>query len=937
MRRCKDDWVNATQVLKCCNFPKAKRTKILEKGVQQGLHEKIQGGYGRFQGTWIPLADAQQLAALFGITPEMAPVLFFDSSNPPFELHAKTKEKNKDGTPMKRKYVKRKKVDEGSPKKPKLSDSQSFNDMNPTESFGSLSRMPSQMSQYSNGSNMPVQYPVNSFNQSDFMMNNNSLPGFSGQNQLVPDYQNYQMQMQQMQLQMQMQQQQQQQQQQQPQQRSLPPPQRQQSQQPSQQLSFNNYGYQPQNQLPQVQHPHLMGQFHHSKLSSSQSTNDTNWSHDENNKDSDTSMSSNEEVRGKPKETYSSQLLKFFSEENGSIPYFIQNPPYDFNINEAIDDEGHTPLHWAASIGNYLMIHLLTSKGANPLVVNNYGLNPLSKLISFNNCFELKNFPKVLDDLEVCLINTDINGRTPLHYLCQFSKVASKYESLRYYLGIILNKLTSLTNQNSSNKSINLIKNVLDHQDVNGDTCLHLAAKAGCSKLVKLLLSYDARDDLLNANQETAKYVIIKEDLLSSKEGSVPLKQELVNDDNMDYSQDKPIISPGNNYPNNPEDENMDVTNENPRGNGKEVNFQVPTSHGNGKYMSTPTRSNIGSLETPDTQRTTVEDDDDFDDRNHARVNKEQLNHLMRHGAPDDDKENIFLDSLKPFDSMSTPVQASKSNSYLSNSSHQPLAVISERTAESSPMATDNYTMTEASRSSHGHSSKMADVQSYSMKPPKFNEDGKLIEENDDDEQEKQIPTDDLSAMFGNMIGALTKSYKQSLTKLTTQETKTKEQLATKEIMNETLTNKIMLSLSKVGIEDFNSLTEAYESVAQYTDVQAEIVGAKENSLTNYLEKFQAYQLANLVSHNEENVANDELPNDKQTKIKLAIELTNSQISRSKLLNNLTDNIKGYGVDDKMYKYRKLISLSCGLKVDEIDGLIDGIEESLMETALNRS
>ena len=62
MRRCKDDWVNATQILKCCNFPKAKRTKILEKGVQQGLHEKVQGGFGRFQGTWIPLEDARRLA-----------------------------------------------------------------------------------------------------------------------------------------------------------------------------------------------------------------------------------------------------------------------------------------------------------------------------------------------------------------------------------------------------------------------------------------------------------------------------------------------------------------------------------------------------------------------------------------------------------------------------------------------------------------------------------------------------------------------------------------------------------------------------------------------------------------------------------------------------------------------------------------------------------
>ena len=30
----------------------------MEKELQQGLHEKVQGGFGRFQGTWIPLEDA---------------------------------------------------------------------------------------------------------------------------------------------------------------------------------------------------------------------------------------------------------------------------------------------------------------------------------------------------------------------------------------------------------------------------------------------------------------------------------------------------------------------------------------------------------------------------------------------------------------------------------------------------------------------------------------------------------------------------------------------------------------------------------------------------------------------------------------------------------------------------------------------------------------
>ncbi|ODV73541.1 KilA-N domain-containing protein, partial [Cyberlindnera jadinii NRRL Y-1542] len=75
MRRCSDDWVNATQILKAAKFPKAHRTRILEREVQTGVHEKIQGGYGRFQGTWIPLDIARPLAHKYNITDAMAPIL----------------------------------------------------------------------------------------------------------------------------------------------------------------------------------------------------------------------------------------------------------------------------------------------------------------------------------------------------------------------------------------------------------------------------------------------------------------------------------------------------------------------------------------------------------------------------------------------------------------------------------------------------------------------------------------------------------------------------------------------------------------------------------------------------------------------------------------------------------------------------------------------
>jgi hypothetical protein len=51
MRRRSDAWLNATQILKVANFDKPQRTRILEREIQKGEHEKVQGGYGKYQGT----------------------------------------------------------------------------------------------------------------------------------------------------------------------------------------------------------------------------------------------------------------------------------------------------------------------------------------------------------------------------------------------------------------------------------------------------------------------------------------------------------------------------------------------------------------------------------------------------------------------------------------------------------------------------------------------------------------------------------------------------------------------------------------------------------------------------------------------------------------------------------------------------------------------
>ncbi|GAA5843852.1 hypothetical protein JCM11251_003532 [Rhodosporidiobolus azoricus] len=86
MRRRADSWLNATQILKVAGVDKGKRTKILEKDIAQGVHEKVQGGYGRYQGTWIPFERAVELANAFGVAHLLAPLFDYTAPPPPVNL-----------------------------------------------------------------------------------------------------------------------------------------------------------------------------------------------------------------------------------------------------------------------------------------------------------------------------------------------------------------------------------------------------------------------------------------------------------------------------------------------------------------------------------------------------------------------------------------------------------------------------------------------------------------------------------------------------------------------------------------------------------------------------------------------------------------------------------------------------------------------------------
>jgi len=79
MRRVGDDHMNATQILKVAGHSKPRRTAILAE-IHEWKHEKVQGGYGKYQGTWIALDYARSLARSHKVHEILAHILYFDKS-----------------------------------------------------------------------------------------------------------------------------------------------------------------------------------------------------------------------------------------------------------------------------------------------------------------------------------------------------------------------------------------------------------------------------------------------------------------------------------------------------------------------------------------------------------------------------------------------------------------------------------------------------------------------------------------------------------------------------------------------------------------------------------------------------------------------------------------------------------------------------------------
>lgn len=198
---------------------------------------------------------------------------------------------------------------------------------------------------------------------------------------------------------------------------------------------------------------------------------------------------------------YSDELLDYFmlSQENeiASRP----EPPPNFQPNWPIDSEGHTAMHWACAMGDVEVIKQLKRFGADLACQNSRGETPLMRAVLFTNCYDRQTMPRVIQEIISTIDAVDLNGCTVIHHAAAMTSQRAKLQCARYYLDVILNKLSETSEQTE-------IRELLDVQDSTGNTACHIAASNKARKCVRALIGRGASTDILNHTGVTAEDLI---------------------------------------------------------------------------------------------------------------------------------------------------------------------------------------------------------------------------------------------------------------------------------------------------------------------------------------------------------------------------------------------------------------------------------------------
>lgn len=420
MRRRDDSWLNATQILKVAGFDKPQRTRVLEREVQKGTHEKVQGGYGKYQGTWIPLERGITLAKQYNCENILRPIIEFQpaAKSPPLapkhlvsNTGSATKSARRSGpaeqsassslisTRSTRRNT-QEIVDEESDRASLSGRGSEDGSMTPSPSeASSSSRTPS---------------PINS-------------PG--------PSY-----------------------------------------------AGLTVGGAQTSERRSRY---HRSGEDGYEDISEDEAR-----------------LNGTNEAR-----TYGDQILEYFISDSNQIPPILINPPPDLDPNMAIDDDGHTSLHWACAMGRIRIVKLFLTAGADIFKVNKAGQTALMRSVMFANNYDVRKFQELYELLHRSTLNIDNYNRTVFHHVVDVAMTKGKTHAARYYMEIILGRLADYPKE---------LADVINFQDEDGETALTMAARCRSKRLVKLLIDHGADPKVVNGDGKSAEDYILEDEKFRS-------------------------------------------------------------------------------------------------------------------------------------------------------------------------------------------------------------------------------------------------------------------------------------------------------------------------------------------------------------------------------------------------------------------------------------
>lgn len=489
MKRRSDSWLNATQILKVAGVVKARRTKTLEKEIAAGEHEKVQGGYGKYQGTWVNYQRGVDLCKEYHVEEALRPLLEYDMSPDGSGAPAH----GTIDTPTKEQAMaaQRKRLYNGG-------DNRSASQPQQGTFFQNISRT--------------AATAVNALSKARF-----DSPSSNSRRPSMPRKPSHQMSSQES---------------------GVPLS----SQQSMYSMSDSGFGslqnrYQAQDDNEDLVEPprkRMRSTSHHgppiglarepSNLSMHEPTptepNDSFYQDmdlppppmDDGSKRGIESLApASTPERFQRMKLIMTLFLDKRTKDFTNHPALVQLTGADLEI--PLDEYRNNALHWAAMLARLPLVHALVAKGVSISRVNGAGETALQKSVGTRNNLDYRSFPRLLQVLAPTIDMVDYSGRTILHHIAMMAATGGGgHVSAKHYLEALLEFIVrhggiasnangdNAPNGNSSGEVISLgrfISEIVNLRDDQGDTALNLAGRAR-SVLVPQLLEVGADPHIPN-------------------------------------------------------------------------------------------------------------------------------------------------------------------------------------------------------------------------------------------------------------------------------------------------------------------------------------------------------------------------------------------------------------------------------------------------------